>query len=177
MTSNYCDPALVPVPFLSPSPLPLAILLAIPFLSLCALSLSLLPLPLPHAPSHTIVYLIIAKNISRAHLLLLLSLSFSSTYGPIFSPVRSSAAPTLLFPTLPYPHSLALALTLTYSLGVFESLLSHSEMRKRLSLIVYRLFIARVSSLARRLSTAAAAARPSVEIFSVLLVVVVVSFK
>lgn len=176
MTSNYCDPALVPVPFLSPSPLPLAILLAIPFLSLCALSLSLLPLALPHAPSHTIVYLIIAKNISRAHLLLL-SLSLSSTYGPIFSQVRSSAAPTLSYPTLPYPHSLALALTLTYSLGVFESLLSHSEMRKRLSLIVYRLFIARVSSLARRLSTAAAAARPSVEIFSVLLVVVVVSFK
>lgn len=83
---------------------------------------------------------------------------------------------------LPYPHSLySRALTLTYSLRVFESLLSHSEMRKRLSLIVYRLFIARVSSLARRLSTAAAAARPSVEIFSVLLlyllVVVVVSFK
>lgn len=85
---------------------------------------------------------------------------------------------------LPYPHSLySRALTLTYSLRVFESLLSHSEMRKRLSLIVYRLFIARVSSLARRLSTAAAAAaaaRPSVEIFSALLlylVVVVVSFK
>lgn len=84
---------------------------------------------------------------------------------------------------LPYPHSLySRALTLTYSLRVFESLLSHSEMHKRLSLIVYRLFIARVSSLARRLSTAAAAAaRPSVEIFSALLlyllVVVVVSFK
>lgn len=30
MTSNYCDPASVPVPFRSPSPLPLAILLAIP---------------------------------------------------------------------------------------------------------------------------------------------------
>lgn len=79
---------------------------------------------------------------------------------------------------LPYPHSLySRALTLTYSLRVFESLLSHSEMRKRLSLIVYRLFIARVSSLARRLSTAA---RPSVEIFSALLLyllVVVVSFK
>lgn len=67
--------------------------------SLCAaVSLSLLPLPLPHAPSHTIVYLIIAKkNISRAHLLLLLS--FSSTYGPIFSPVRSSAP--LVYATLP----------------------------------------------------------------------------
>jgi len=47
-------------------------------------------------------------------------------------------------------YSLALSLSLSLPLSITlgsESLLSHSEMRKRLSLIVYRSFIARVSSL------------------------------
>jgi len=49
-----------------------------------------------------------------------------------------------------HAYSLALSLSLSLPLSITlgsESLLSHSEMRKRLSLIVYRSFIARVSSL------------------------------
>lgn len=143
MTSNYCDPASVPVPFRSPSPL--AILLAIPFLSLCAaVSLSLLPLPLPHAPSHTIVYLIIAKkNISRAHSLLLLS--FSSTYGPIFSPVRSSAAPSLCYPTLTH-------FTLAHSHSLTHFGHSNRSFRTQKCVSAYRLSSIACLSLASHLS-------------------------
>lgn len=144
MTSNYCDPASVPVPFRSPSPLPLARspCHSLSFSLCAAVSLSLLPLPLPHAPSHTIVYLIIAKkNISRAHLLL----SFSSTYGPIFSPVRSSAAPSLCYPTLTH-------FTLAHSHSLTHFGHSNRSFRTQKCVSAYRLSSIACLSLASHLS-------------------------
>lgn len=130
---------------LSPSPSPCHSPCHSLSFSLCAaVSLSLLPLPLPHAPSHTIVYLIIAKkNISRAHLLLLLS--FSSTYGPIFSPVRSSAAPSLCYPTLTH-------FTLAHSHSLTHFGYSNRSFRTQKCVSAYRLSSIACLSLASHLS-------------------------
>lgn len=146
MTSNYCDPASVPVPFRSPSPLPLA-------RSPChSLSFSLhccFPFPFAIAiAARPVAHDRLSdhrkkKNISRAHLLLLLS--FSSTYGPIFSPVRSSAAPSLCYPTLTH-------FTLAHSHSLTHFGYSNRSFRTQKCVSAYRLSSIAFLSLASHLS-------------------------
>lgn len=83
------------------------------------------------------------KNISRAHLLLLLS--FSSTYGPIFSPVRSSAAPSLCYPTLTH-------FTLAHSHSLTHFGYSNRSFRTQKCVSAYRLSSIACLSLASHLS-------------------------
>lgn len=146
MTSNYCDPASVPVPFRSPSPLPLARspCHSLSF-SLCccfpfpfAIAIAARPVAHDRLSDHRK-----KKNISRAHLLLFLS--FSSTYGPIFSPVRSSAAPSLCYPTLTH-------FTLAHSHSLTHFGYSNRSFRTQKCVSAYRLSSIACLSLASHLS-------------------------
>lgn len=133
MTSNYGYPvssSRFPMPIFpfTSSQLPLVACLC-PVLS----SLSLLAFPLPHAPSHTIAYLISAIAKKKNSLEKKIHISFVLAV-------------------------VAEACSSTFGLPLAESLLSHSEMRKRLSLIVYRSRLSLASHLALCLCPALALA-------------------